>query len=105
MQSSLTCQFEHSGKVRSGLIGNFYFHCYQARPHFLCAALMSSQRTKQHAVRRLSSLLLWGWLYWFCVCIMQHPGSFKTMGSTAVVCEENVIRKTEKKERKKREIL
>ena len=50
-------------------------------------------------------LLLWGWLYWFCVCIMQHPGSFKTMGSTAVVCEENVIRKTEKKERKKREIL
>ena len=23
MQSSLTCQFEHSGKVRSGLIGNF----------------------------------------------------------------------------------
>ena len=53
-QSSLTCQFEHSGKVRSGLIGNFYFHCYQVRPHFLCAALMSSQRTKQHAVRRLS---------------------------------------------------
>ena len=50
-------------------------------------------------------LLLWGWLYWFCVCIMQHPGSFKTMGSTAVVCEENIIRKTEKKERKKREIL
>ena len=32
---------------------------------------------------------------------MQHPGSFKTMGSTAVACEENVIRKTEKKERKK----
>ena len=54
MQSSLTCQFEHSGKVRSGLIGNFYFHCYQVRPHFLCAALMSSKRTKQHAVRRLS---------------------------------------------------
>ena len=47
MQSSLTCQFEHSGKVRSGLIGNFYFHCYQVRPHFLCAALTSPQRTKQ----------------------------------------------------------
>ena len=57
MQSSLTCQFEHSGKVRSGLIGNFYFHCYQVRPHFLCAALMSSKRTKQHAVRRLSIAL------------------------------------------------
>ena len=55
---SLTCQFEHSGKVRSGLIGNFYFHCYQVRPHFLCAALMSSKRTKQHAVRRLSISLL-----------------------------------------------
>ena len=36
---------------------------------------------------------------------MQHPGSFKTMGSTAVVCEENIIRETEEKERKKREIL
>ena len=57
-QSSLTCQFEHSGKVRSGLIGNFYFHCYQVRPHFLCAALMSSQRTKQHAVRRLSNIII-----------------------------------------------
>ena len=33
--------------VRSGLIGNFYFHCYQARPHFLCAVLTSPQRTKQ----------------------------------------------------------
>ena len=32
---------------------------------------------------------------------MQHPGSFKTMGSTAVVCEENIIRETEKKERKR----
>ena len=53
MKSSLTCQFEHSGKVRSGLIGNYYFHSYQVRPHFLCAALMSSQRTKQHAVHRL----------------------------------------------------
>ena len=28
MQSSLTCQFEHSGKVRSGLIGNFYSRSY-----------------------------------------------------------------------------
>ena len=54
-QSSLTCQFEHSGKVRSGPIGNFYFHCYQVLPHFLCAALMRSQRTKQHAGRRLST--------------------------------------------------
>ena len=57
-QSSLTCQFEHSGKVCSGLIGNFYFHCYQVRPHFLCAALMSSQRTKQHALRRLSNIIV-----------------------------------------------
>ena len=78
MQSSLTCQFEHSGKVRSGLIGKFYFHCYQVRPHFLCAALMSSKRTKQHAVRRLSisllllqqlSTLAWGSA--FAVCVMQ----------------------------------
>ena len=30
----------------------------QVRPHFLCAALMSSKRTKQHAVRRLSISLL-----------------------------------------------
>ena len=66
MQSSLTCQFEHSGKVRSGLIGNFYFHCYQVRPHFLCAALMSSKRTKQHAVRRLSYIA-----YIYAVCVMQ----------------------------------
>ena len=47
VSSALTCQFEHSGKVSSDLIGNFYFHCYQVRPHFLCAALTSPQRTKQ----------------------------------------------------------
>ena len=46
---------------RSGLIGNFYFHCYQVRPHFLCAALMSSKRTKQHAVRRLYFVALGSW--------------------------------------------
>ena len=27
-KSSLTCQFEHSGKVRLGLIGNFYSRSY-----------------------------------------------------------------------------
>ena len=32
---------------RWGLIGNFYFHCYQVRPNFPCAALTSPQRTKQ----------------------------------------------------------
>ena len=48
MQSSLTCQFEHSGKVRSGLIGNFYFyfHCYQVRPHFLCILNLRNLRTE-----------------------------------------------------------
>ena len=55
MQGSLTCQLEHSGKVRSGLVepvffksgvGKFIFnHCYQVWPHFLCAALMGPQRT------------------------------------------------------------
>ena len=45
-----------------------------------------------------------GGLYWFCaVWIMQHPGSLKTMGSTAVVCEENIIRETEKNRKRKRE--
>ena len=53
MQSSQTCKFEHSGKVRSGLVllksgfGKFIFNCYQVRSHFLCAALMSPQRTNQ----------------------------------------------------------
>ena len=55
MQSSLTCQLEHSSKVRSGLVyiwlWKIYFHCYQARPHFLCAALMSPQRTKQFCLQ------------------------------------------------------
>ena len=93
MQSSLTCQFEHSGKVRSGLIGNFYFHCYQVRPHFLCAALMSSKRTKQHAVRRLSisllllkqlSTLAWGSAFAVCVmqssltCQLEHSGKVRS---------------------------
>ena len=75
-QSSLTCQFEHSGKVRSGLIGNFYFHCYQVRPHFLCAALMSSQRTKQHAVRRLS-------IRTTCTC---RSGVAECLSSLSVLC-------------------
>ena len=39
MQSSLTCQFEHSGKVRSGLIGNFLFPLLSGSASFsLCCA-------------------------------------------------------------------
>ena len=38
--------------------GKFIFHCYQVRPHFLCAALMNPHRTKQHAVRRFSTVSL-----------------------------------------------
>ena len=41
---SLTCQFEHPGKVRSGRcksgFGKYIFHCGQVWPHFLCTVLM-----------------------------------------------------------------
>ena len=48
VQSSLICQFESSGKVLPGLVKIWLIiHCYQVRPHFLSAALMSPQRTKQ----------------------------------------------------------
>ena len=52
MQSSLTCQFEHSGKVRSGLVngfGNLFFIAITGSASFppCCADESTQYRTKQ----------------------------------------------------------